>query len=401
MSDPGAPETTTTSTIAPELDVMPEAVHGRRRDARHHWLIAAAVVALCALAAASTALVATRVKPSSAGAAPTASPGRLSVVSSTPAPAATNVSSDASLGVSFTVPLAADTPTPTLSPALPGSWVQTSPESLAFDATAPLPPGATVSMSVPGGPDGVEGSRGQRLAAPLTTQFTVAPLSTLRVQQLLATLDYLPVSFTPADPATVTPNEEATAQLGSFAWRWSTMPGNFMALWSPGEANAITQGAVMAFESQQHMTTDGVAGPKVWQTLLQAAATNEVESSGHYNWADVSTSLPEHVNVWRDGQLVYSTRANTGIQAAPTELGTYPVYVRYTSTTMRGTNPDGSHYSDPGVPWVSYFHGGDALHGFIRPGYGYPQSLGCVEMPPANAEVVFPYTPIGTLVTVE
>ena len=50
---------------------------------------------------------------------------------------------------------------------------------------------------------------------------------------------------------------------------------------------------------------------------------------------------------------------------------------------------------------MSYFHGGDALHGFIRPGYGYPQSLGCVEMPPANAGVVYPYTPLGTLVTVE
>jgi lipoprotein-anchoring transpeptidase ErfK/SrfK len=49
---------------------------------------------------------------------------------------------------------------------------------------------------------------------------------------------------------------------------------------------------------------------------------------------------------------------------------------------------------------VSYFHGGDALHGFIRPSYGRPQSLGCVELPPAHAEVVYPYTPIGTLVTV-
>ena len=37
---------------------------------------------------------------------------------------------------------------------------------------------------------------------------------------------------------------------------------------------------------------------------------------------------------------------------------------------MAGTNPDGSHYDDPGVPWVSYFHGGDALHGFIRASYG-------------------------------
>jgi len=98
---------------------------------------------------------------------------------------------------------------------------------------------------------------------------------------------------------------------------------------------------------------------------------------------------------------VYHTLVNTGVAGAPTENGTWPVFARYTVTTMSGTNPDGSHYVDPGIPWVSYFHGGDALHGFVRPGYGYPQSDGCVEMPPANAKVVFPLTPLGTLVTVE
>jgi len=67
---------------------------------------------------------------------------------------------------------------------------------------------------------------------------------------------------------------------------------------------------------------------------------------------------------------------------------------------MSGTNPDGSHYHDTGIPWVSYFHGGDALHGFLRSSYGWPQSLGCVEMRYNDAHTVFPYTPIGTLVTV-
>ncbi len=70
------------------------------------------------------------------------------------------------------------------------------------------------------------------------------------------------------------------------------------------------------------------------------------------------------------------------------------------STTMSGTNPDGSHYSDPGIPYVSYFNGGDALHGFLRAQYGLPQSLGCVEMSYADAGQVYPYTPIGTLVNV-
>ncbi|HEY5026578.1 MAG TPA: L,D-transpeptidase family protein [Acidimicrobiales bacterium] len=381
---------------------MPEAAHRRRSsDARHHWLIAAVVVALCALAASSTALVATRVHPSPASATPTASPGRLSVVASQPAPDATDVPSDTSVSVQFTVPLAPDSPVPTLSPAVAGSWVHTAANVLAFDASAPLPPGATVSVSVPGGADGIEGSDGQRLAATLTTHFTVAPMTTLRLQQLLATLDYLPLTFTLADPASVSPDEASTAQVGSFAWRWATMPSFFMALWSPGQPNTITQGAVMTFEGQQHMTTDGIAGPKVWLALLQAAVADQVDTYAHYDWVDVSETLPQHANVWRDGQIAYTTRANTGIAAAPTEQGTWPVYVRYLTTTMRGTNPDGSKYADPGIPWVSYFHGGDALHGFIRPGYGYPQSLGCVELPPSHAEVVYPYTPIGTLVTVE
>jgi lipoprotein-anchoring transpeptidase ErfK/SrfK len=119
-----------------------------------------------------------------------------------------------------------------------------------------------------------------------------------------------------------------------------------------------------------------------------------------YNYVYVSKSEPETATVYQNGVEVYSTLANTGVAGAPTADGTFPVYSRFKVTTMTGTNPDGTKYSDPGIPWVSYFNGGDALHGFVRGSYGYPQSDGCVEMPPAHAAVVFPYTPIGTLVTV-
>ena len=73
-------------------------------------------------------------------------------------------------------------------------------------------------------------------------------------------------------------------------------------------------------------------------------------------------------------------------------------HVRFSD--MKGTNPDGSTYNDPNVPYASYFNGGDALHGFIRASYGSPQSNGCVEMSYADAALVWPLTPIGTLVTV-
>jgi hypothetical protein len=33
------------------------------------------------------------------------------------------------------------------------------------------------------------------------------------------------------------------------------------------------------------------------------------------------------------------------------------------------------------VYWINYFNGGDAVHGFVRASYGFPQSLGCVELP--------------------
>ena len=113
----------------------------------------------------------------------------------------------------------------------------------------------------------------------------------------------------------------------------------------------------------------------------------------------VSQTLPETLYVWRNGSVVYQTPANTGVDHV-TPDGTWPVFLRFLVTTMSGTNPNGTQYVDPGIPWVSYFHDSDAVHGFPRATYGWPQSAGCVEIPIANAAIVFPMDPIGTLVTV-
>jgi peptidoglycan hydrolase-like protein with peptidoglycan-binding domain len=324
-------------------------------------------------------------------------PGPLRVVSVSPANGTTQVPSDATISVQFSVPMGAHAPTPSLSPAVAGVWELVTPDTYAFVPAAPLVPSTSETVTVPAGGAGVISATGKQLAHPSTARFTVAAGSTVRLQQLLAQLGYLPLSFTPAGPLTA-PQEAAEAQQGTFAWRWSE-PMSLESLWTVGTANQITQGAIMTFESQHDMKTDGEAGPAVWQQLLAAASAGTVYTAP-YNYVYVSKSLPETATVFSDGAEVYSTLANTGVPAAPTASGTFPVYLRYRVTTMTGTNPDGSKYSDPGIPWVSYFNGGDALHGFVRGSYGFPQSDGCVEMPPANAEVVFPLTPIGTLVTV-
>jgi hypothetical protein len=137
----------------------------------------------------------------------------------------------------------------------------------------------------------------------------------------------------------------------------------------------------------------------VWRALMAAAISGHGSTFG-YTWVNVDQAT-QRLMLWHSGKTVIAaTPVNTGISSAPTATGTYPVYEHLPVTTMSGTNPDGSHYSDPGIPDVSYFNGGDALHGFLRSQYGSPQSLGCVEMPFSVAAEVYPYTPIGTLVHV-
>jgi L,D-transpeptidase catalytic domain len=186
---------------------------------------------------------------------------------------------------------------------------------------------------------------------------------------------------------------------GKFTWRYPHTPALLKQLWSVKDWTELTRGAVMAFENSAGIPTDGIAGPAVWKALIAAAAKRERSSFG-YTFVMVSEDLPQSIHVWHDGKIVVSGPVNTGISVAPTATGTYAVYEHLTVTTMSGLNPNGTPYHDPGIPWVSYFNGGDALHGFIRASYGFPQSLGCVEMPFAQAGQVWPYTPIGTIVNV-
>ena len=369
--------------------------HTRQNKGPRLWVSVAACAAALAVAAAAL-VVFVHVRNTPASASPSKPPPALKVVSTSPT--GNSVAAGSTISVQFSTDLAPNTALPTLNPPVAGAWVVLSPSLLQYQATGPLVPGATETLTVPGGASGVIGAEGQHMDT-VTSSFTVAPGSTLRLQELLAELGYLPLSFTPAAPLT-SPTQEGNDQLGTFSWRWSTLPSNLTSLWVQGQPNVITTGAVMNFENQSGLKTDGLAGPQVWSDLLADVQSGHGDANP-YNYVLVNKALPETASVYSNGAVVYSTKANTGVAGAPTVDGTFPVYARYTVTTMTGTNPDGSHYVDPGIPWVSYFNGGDALHGFVRGSYGFPQSDGCVEMPPANAAVVFPLTPLGTLVTVE
>ncbi len=286
---------------------------------------------------------------------------------------------------------------PPVNPITPGTWHKLDSHAIVFRPEGfGYGLGAKVNVPLPGGVQ-LAGA-----ANPSTGTWSVPVGTTVRLQQLLANLGYLPLKFT-GQPVAGTPAAQEAAAIhppaGSFDWAYPNTPSTLRSMWAPGTAGEMTRGAVMAFENDHGITADGVAGAGVWKALIGAAVSGHGSSFG-YTFVQVSEATPESINVWHSGKTVVTGPANTGIPAAPTAKGTFAVFEHAPSVTMSGTNPDGSHYNDAGVPWVSYFNGGDALHGFQRASYGSAQSLGCVEMPYSEAHDVYQYTPIGTLVNV-
>jgi len=292
---------------------------------------------------------------------------------------------------------------PRLTPATPGRWKLLDAHTLAFQPGGfGFPLGSAPQVRLPRAVHLV-GTSGQALTHSLAWQVPVG--STLRMQQLLAQQGYLPVDWQPAgDPSPPTKRQQLAAAVapppGHFAWRFANTPAELTSQWHPGEWNSIVRGAVMMFQNEHGLAVDAIPGPIFWRHLLADAIAGKRRDDG-YSYVFVHRNLPQSLNLWHNGAVILSSPGNTGVPRAPTQLGTFAVFEHVPVGTMAGRNPDGTHYNDPGIKWISYFNHGDAIHAFNRASFGTPQSLGCVELPEAAAAQVWPYTPIGTLVTIE
>jgi hypothetical protein len=333
-------------------------------------------------------------------------PRPLHVQSISPASQATGVNGAAPIVVTFSAPVAARSPFPQLTPVVAGDW-SIDGASMVFTPAQAFGPTERVSLTVPAG---VRSTSGALLAAGVSETFKTGAYSQAGLAVVLAKLGYQPMTWSPdnigpraaaldGSPASQSPQGQAfDPPVGTFLWD-SGYPSSLMRLWSPDQANVVLSGAVMAFQSQHNMTIDGRRTPRLWRALFLAAANGDRNQYG-YTYAVADKGSPETLTIWHDGQIVLRSLANTGIPVAPTVDGTFPVYLRFRNTIMSGTNPDGSHYSDP-VSFVSYFNGGDAVHYFPRGSYGSEQSLGCVELPYNSAQQAYPYLTYGSLVTVQ
>ena len=94
--------------------------------------------------------------------------------------------------------------------------------------------------------------------------------------------------------------------------------------------------------------------------------------------------------------LVSSFVVSTGTYLHPTVTGQYQIYVKYTYTDMRGDD-----YYLPDVPYTMYFYEGYGIHGtYWHNNFGTPMSHGCVNMITSDAEWLFNWSSVGTIVNV-
>jgi hypothetical protein len=218
---------------------------------------------------------------------------------------------------------------PPVTPATPGSWHSVNSHTIAF-----RPEGAGYGLSTSVGiglPRGVQLVGGQETGTSSAASWPVPPGSALRMQQILAQLGYLPLSWSPSGAAVAADSgaQEAAAispPAGSFRWRFGNVPASLKGFWQPGASGVVTRGALMAFQNEHGLATDGSPGPAVWRSLITAAIAPR-RATRTSRWASVRRSSSSGTTARR------SSRQTSTQESPPARRR--PVPTRFSSTSRR------------------------------------------------------------------
>jgi hypothetical protein len=174
---------------------------------------------------------------------------------------------------------------------------------------------------------------------------------------------------------------------------------------STGAQTVIQSGrAGSQLKDQESLAGDVVAALNGDRGLVKdVSVTNApfktVTMSGTGKWIEIDLSK-QQLTMWLGNTAVMTTLISSGKAVTPTQIGEFAIYSKTPSMTMTGTIA-GDYYYLPNVKWVSFFDGGEALHGtYWHSNFGHPMSHGCVNMTEAAAKQLYDFAPIGTKVIV-
>jgi lipoprotein-anchoring transpeptidase ErfK/SrfK len=112
-------------------------------------------------------------------------------------------------------------------------------------------------------------------------------------------------------------------------------------------------------------------------------------------WIGVDLS-EQTLTAYENGAAVHTTLVSTGLPQTPTPTGQFRIWIK-----LRYDDMAGADYYIEDVPYVMYFHEGYGLHGVTWHGnFGHPMSHGCVNLPTPEAEWLFNWADVGTLVSI-
>jgi lipoprotein-anchoring transpeptidase ErfK/SrfK len=122
------------------------------------------------------------------------------------------------------------------------------------------------------------------------------------------------------------------------------------------------------------------------------AATDE-------RWIDVNLTT-QTLTAYEGDTAVLSSLISSGMWQFPTVTGQFRTWIKYESQNMTGYHL-GYNYSLDDVPHVMYFFKDYAIHGaYWHNNFGTPMSHGCVNVNLPDAEWLYNWAPLGTLVNV-
>ena len=126
-----------------------------------------------------------------------------------------------------------------------------------------------------------------------------------------------------------------------------------------------------------------------------APASAPVSAPTAGKWIDIKL-ISQSLVAYEGQRPVYWATVSTGLARTPTVKGRFRIYSKYRSTTMAGP---GYRYTN--VPYVMFFHRGYSIHGcYWHNNFGQPMSHGCVNMRISDAQWLYNWAPVGTLVVV-
>ena len=141
-----------------------------------------------------------------------------------------------------------------------------------------------------------------------------------------------------------------------------------------------------------------VVDPTTTQTTTAIHAASDPTHSrqdGDARWIDVDLS-EQRLSAYEGNVVVRTTLVSTGLPETPTPVGKFNLWIKLRYDDMAGP---GYYIED--VPFVMYFHEGYGIHGVTWHGnFGHPMSHGCVNLPTPEAEWLFGWAQIGTLVRI-